>query len=318
MALREVGFFRELEHGRPDGPSLADRAGTCADTAPLERYLRSGVHFIATAGSLTKDVLDPGRPPIGPLGLQTDGTWVWPSDLAHYVAVHGVDPGEAFRAHVARCGPVVGELDAALLGRLAEEEWTPECAPPAVGRARPARAVAALDALHGLTPAPAAAALRVDWAACSHELGVALPEDYVALVDDWGAGCFDDFLWLLAPGHPNHNLDLIAQAGRQLAALEELQRAAIQPPPFAPRIATGGLLPWAITDNGDVCCWRLTDVTDPGSWTVVVLESRGPEWFGFEGGVAGFLTGLLGGGVRVSVFPDEVPSPQPGFRRAGR
>jgi hypothetical protein len=316
MSLREVGFFRELEHGRPDGPSLSDRVGACADTEALERYLRSGIHFIATAGSVTEDVLDPEHPTIGRLGLLTDGVWVWPSDLAHYVAVHGVDPGEAFRAHVARCGPIVGEIDQAVLERRSEARWTPECAPPQVKRAQAARAVAALDALRGLAPAPSAAAPPVDWAACSRELAVALPEDYVALVEEWGAGCFDDFLWLLAPGHPNPNLDLIAQAGRQLAALVDLRRAGIQPP-FVPRISTGGLLPWAITDNGDVCCWRLTDVVDPGSWTVVVLESRGPEWSGFEGGVAEFLAGLLGGGVRVSVFPDDVPSADPRFGRAG-
>ncbi|MFB7947954.1 hypothetical protein ACFC6L_23910 [Kitasatospora phosalacinea] len=58
--LRCVGDFRELGHGRPDGPSI--RAAVRADPAEHEpellRYLRGGALLYATP-SAVPDVLGP-------------------------------------------------------------------------------------------------------------------------------------------------------------------------------------------------------------------------------------------------------------------
>ncbi|MFC8454602.1 hypothetical protein [Kitasatospora sp. NPDC057223] len=95
-----VGDFRELGHGRPDGPSLRAAAGVRepAHARELIQYLRSGVVLAATAG-LTHDVLSPDRTVIGGLSLLTDGQWLWYSDLAHYVEHHHVALDPRFVAH---------------------------------------------------------------------------------------------------------------------------------------------------------------------------------------------------------------------------
>ncbi|MET8405944.1 hypothetical protein [Streptomyces sp900116325] len=97
---RFLGEFHELEHGRPDGPSLRaavrDEAGP--DELRLVQYLRSGAVLAATASSV-HDVLSPGHELIDGLRLHTDAQWFWYSDLAHYVERYHVALDEEFLQH---------------------------------------------------------------------------------------------------------------------------------------------------------------------------------------------------------------------------
>ncbi|MGW2841399.1 hypothetical protein ACWCWD_26825 [Streptomyces sp. NPDC001493] len=95
-----VGDFRELEHGRPDGPSLrsAVRAHESPYARELVQYLRNGALLAATA-ALVHDVLSPDEAAIGGLQLLTDGQWLWYSDLAHYVEHHHVALDRQFIQH---------------------------------------------------------------------------------------------------------------------------------------------------------------------------------------------------------------------------
>ncbi|MGW6523259.1 MULTISPECIES: hypothetical protein [unclassified Streptomyces] len=94
---RFVGEFRELGHGRPDGPSLhaAVRDEGGQDEKSLTCYLREGA-VLAVTGSGVHDVLSPERELIGGLSLLTDGQWFWYSDLAHYVERYHVTLDERF------------------------------------------------------------------------------------------------------------------------------------------------------------------------------------------------------------------------------
>jgi hypothetical protein len=87
--LTRIGFFRELRHGKPDGPSLHESLGSKAGPHDIElvRYLRSGAVLMAAPG-VVRDVLIPESDVIGSLSILTDGTYAWPSDLAHYVERH--------------------------------------------------------------------------------------------------------------------------------------------------------------------------------------------------------------------------------------
>ncbi|HEY1370396.1 MAG TPA: hypothetical protein VGF23_24920 [Gaiellaceae bacterium] len=97
MTLERAGFFRELRHGNPDGPSLAEGRDALP---PDERdriagYLRDG-EVLATTGQRVGDALDPERTDVAELAILTDGDWVWPADLAYYVATYGVELPAAF------------------------------------------------------------------------------------------------------------------------------------------------------------------------------------------------------------------------------
>ncbi|MER8038016.1 hypothetical protein [Streptomyces hydrogenans] len=101
---RFVGEFRELGHGRRDGPSLraAVRGEGDRDERSLARYLREG-GIVAVTGTRLYDVLSPERELIGGLSLLTDGQWFWYSDLAHYVERYHVTLDPRFVQH-ARSG----------------------------------------------------------------------------------------------------------------------------------------------------------------------------------------------------------------------
>ena len=99
--LQRIGFFREMPHGRPTDPSLTEARGTTA--APHEdrivAYLEAGHVYIATP-AYTRDVFDAGKR-IGPPHYQTDGRFVWPGDLAHYVRTYHVRLDGRFLEHMA-------------------------------------------------------------------------------------------------------------------------------------------------------------------------------------------------------------------------
>ncbi len=171
----------------------------------------------------------------------------------------------------------------------------------------------ALDDLRRTAPPPGDTPPRADVATAEAELGVRLPGDYLSLVEEWGAGTFDGFLSVFAPGHENPSLDLVHEArGWEWALLEEARAG--ERHPFAPRIAVGGLLAWGATANGDPCFWHLR-AQNPASWIVAVQEARGPDWHVFEGGLVDFLSAVLGGREHVGVFAEDVPTADPRFER---
>lgn len=143
-----------------------------------------------------------------------------------------------------------------------------------------------LEALARLAPPPPHPP-RVDWPAAERELATSLPADYRALADRYGAGSFAG-LGLLVPGHPNRHLDLLRQVEPQRGALRDLAERGVEHPH-----SPDELLPWAIDENGNVAWWW----TRPGDWPVVANEARGPEWLCYDGGVVGFLVGVLAGRI---------------------
>jgi len=115
IAVKRIGFFRELEHGNPDGPSLKDvtRPNAGLHDAAVVEYLKKGIVMMAAPG-IVRDVLNPGGP-IGSLSILTDGTYAWPSDLAYYVErYHAIVPVD-FVAHAAEHGWEIPPVDPARL-----------------------------------------------------------------------------------------------------------------------------------------------------------------------------------------------------------
>ena len=122
MTLKSVGFYRELRHGDPDGPSLAAaRDGlTGCDVETLAGYL-NGAETLAATGSLTDDAPDPVRTGVARLEIATDREWVWPRDLAYYVRAYRVALPPEFIATVRERDGRPPRLSRDELARLAEE-----------------------------------------------------------------------------------------------------------------------------------------------------------------------------------------------------
>ena len=112
------------------------------------------------------------------------------------------------------------------------------------------------------------------WQAVERQLGLTLPTDYHRLIDRYGTGQFGQFLWVLNPFTSNKNLNLLVHGRAILDADRELREAWPDVVPHALFPEAGGLLPAAVTDNGDRLYWRTTGDSD--SWSIVLCESRGP------------------------------------------
>lgn len=90
-----------MERVAGDGPSLIDarREQPAPDQEQVARYLDSE-NTVAATGVLVDDVLDPGMTDVASLELVTDGVWIWPRDLAHYVRRYNVSLPDDFLSDV--------------------------------------------------------------------------------------------------------------------------------------------------------------------------------------------------------------------------
>lgn len=142
------------------------------------------------------------------------------------------------------------------------------------------------------------------WAEVSARLGIGLPADYVELIETYGGGQFDDYLYLLEPFAANDSYDLVREAGVRAEAFELLWSGGEPRPSF---LGAPGqrLLPWASTDNGEFCYWLVAPGIAPDRWPVVVNEGRGPGWEHFDLGCAAFLLAVLRRRVDSEILMDE-------------
>jgi hypothetical protein len=152
-------------------------------------------------------------------------------------------------------------------------------------------------------PEPSEAGNAEGLAQVEARFGIELPEDYKRLITAFGTGCWREFLWVLNPFSANTFLNLFDQTARQLDAEREIRRKWPAEVPFALYPETGGLLPWAMTDNGDRLYW-ITE-REPDSWPTIIFESRGPRFDRHGLTCCDLLLGWVSGRVEISVFPDD-------------
>jgi hypothetical protein len=114
------------------------------------------------------------------------------------------------------------------------------------------------------------------------ELGLELPEDYKQLVQTYGRGQWQGFWYLLNPFTENEFTNLVIQCQNRrpkkwsmLDAERAIREAAgAYPHPIYPEV--GGILPWALTDNGGRFFWLTKG--HPEKWPTVYYADRSPEF----------------------------------------
>jgi len=139
---------------------------------------------------------------------------------------------------------------------------------------------------------PPAKPLEADgsWFHAEEILGMGFPDDFKDFIRIYGSGTIGHFMSVLNPFAQNPNLNLLEQSRSQLDVLHYLRDRG-ESNPYALYPESGGLLPVAGTDNGDFIYW----LTRGGAadWTIVVNESRSPEYEQFDCNLTEFLEKLL-------------------------
>ncbi|MEU2156669.1 hypothetical protein ABZ532_16895 [Streptomyces sp. NPDC019396] len=101
--FKPLGFFRELDPQVEDdsAPSIHDavRPHGLDDESGILAYLSSGTEIYTTMGA-DRDVISRDEWVPGAGSLVTDGTWLWPVELRHYVKRYHVELPEEFLATV--------------------------------------------------------------------------------------------------------------------------------------------------------------------------------------------------------------------------
>jgi len=99
--LHEIGYWLEStgERAPVDPTRLVNAAWARADRDRLVAYLRQGRPVFSYLGT-SFCRFNCGVPP-AELGSEdlSDGTWMWPEGLAHYVEKHGVELPDEFLEH---------------------------------------------------------------------------------------------------------------------------------------------------------------------------------------------------------------------------
>lgn len=167
-----------------------------------------------------------------------------------------------------------------------------------------------LEHLKHLIPPPPEARDK-DWEQVQRDLGSDVPEDYKELIHTYAGSHWDDYLYILEPGCPNENYDLLTWNRHQMEDLEDLWE--FEEKPERLREEGSRVMPWATTDNGECLYWLVRRGQPAEHWTIMTNEARGDRWEHFDTTCTGFLAAALNGEITSAVLSSQFPLRQHKF-----
>lgn len=187
---------------------------------------------------------------------------------------------------------------------IEEQEWLDmsEVSSPRVRRISLRRATEPVDVLADVIGWSGPVEWRPDWQVTERLLGLALPDDYKALLNVVPMGKYAGTVSLSPPTLNGHEDDLLARFREVMLSLTRGQEK-----PYAAYPALPGLIPWAEFDHpmAGTLFW-LADKGDPNSWPVVAWGADG-NWDEYDTGTVAFLTALVRGETS-----SDILMPKPG------
>jgi hypothetical protein len=141
-----------------------------------------------------------------------------------------------------------------------------------------------------------------NWGKVTNQFGQSLPGDYMMFIDRFGSGQIGDWLTVLNPFSKNRRISLSDQFFAILSGVSSLKSEYPETCPFPLFFEPGGLLPWGLSIDGDIFCWK-TDGPS-GRWTTVVLgRHSGPELH--ELSCTQFIARIITGETSSAAVPSE-------------
>lgn len=146
------------------------------------------------------------------------------------------------------------------------------------------------------------------WPVVEAELGCEFPQDYKKFLGVYGAGQFDEFLWVYEPNFlVNPYMDLVGQAVSRMDDLESYRFEFGEDEGWPDGVsAASSLIAWGNTDNGTYLYWQPAD-SKGGVGRVLVNDARAPIWSAYSMEPVEFLFRLLSGEVAHEWFEGWIP-----------
>ena len=157
------------------------------------------------------------------------------------------------------------------------------------------------------------------WEKIESRLGLPLPPDYKAFIDQYGTGSFDDFIIIYNPLAQNeylnlfYALDVLHQADQQVQLLGAPSWTAVNP--FALYPAPEGLLPWGCTtpaaplggttNLGATFFWQIKG--PPETWETIFYNLRSGEYEVWKHTITEFLFQLFTHQIESVLLPKDFP-----------
>ncbi|MGC5290453.1 hypothetical protein [Micromonospora sp. DT231] len=141
--------------------------------------------------------------------------------------------------------------------------------------------------------------------------GVELPLSHRQMVATYGAGCFDEFLWIYGEGVEREALNIEKGTQEARSFLSNGLPEPLEEYLSSLRIAPGQLVRWGGTDNADVLMWIPTGPVD--DWPTLVLEARQLRFSIVHLETPSVVFELLTKSLQIPFFPPDFPSSNPQF-----
>jgi SUKH superfamily protein len=154
------------------------------------------------------------------------------------------------------------------------------------------------------SPAPRGGGSPEQWRQVEAFLGLVLPQDYKALVDTFGCGQFVNFITVFTPFAHDESANLLAQPDLSLRAYQAVRAEFPEAAPYPAFPEPGGVLPWALTSNGDVLFWLTEGPSN--TWPIIAVESRHGAIERHNLTTTDFLAQLLAGELPTRILPDDL------------
>ncbi|MFD4261265.1 hypothetical protein ACFWR9_27470 [Streptomyces sp. NPDC058534] len=164
---------------------------------------------------------------------------------------------------------------------------------------------AALSRLSTLCPPPARPALG---RATGH---ITIPASHKALIETYGTGCFDEFLWIFAEGAQSGQLDIPERTRDLRTVLQRKKLNAIHDDLGEQKFDADDLIQWGVTDNADLLTWIARG--SPEEWPTAIIQAGQLRAVVSPRSSTATVLDLLTRATVVPFFPPDFPADRPEF-----
>ncbi|MEQ4922543.1 SMI1/KNR4 family protein [Proteus hauseri] len=132
------------------------------------------------------------------------------------------------------------------------------------------------------------------------------PQDYIALITQYGSGLIANFITLFNPFSENEYINFFQQKEWLIKDFQSLINDDPDDYTFVLYPKHNGFLPIGITENGDTLFWVVSS-ENSDLWTIAIIPSRSSEVEFIAENLTGFLEGILSKRIHCSSFPEGFP-----------